>query len=45
MIHIHQGGTLRTYCGAPLDARTNVQWPNWDEASCPRCVEIFRNLR
>ena len=44
MIHIHAGGTLRTFCDQPLrldDVETNVSWEQATEADCVRCAEFF----
>ena len=44
MIHIHQGGTTRTYCGQPLrldDEHTNVSWEQADLCNCDDCLGSF----
>ena len=37
--HIHQGGTLNTYCGAPL-AHGDVGWQEADKATCATCLAV-----
>lgn len=34
--HIHQGGTLLTYCGRPVRA-TDVSWEGTEGPVCPSC--------
>jgi hypothetical protein len=44
MVHIHQGGTLQTYCSQPLrlDAvETNVSWEQAHLSTCPTCSAVF----
>lgn len=41
-VHIHQGGTLRGYCGAPVTEMAHlVGWEQAHEATCPRCISAF----
>lgn len=40
MIHIHQGGTMQTYCGEPL-ALPNVSWEQAAESDCDPCKSHF----
>jgi len=40
-MHIHQGGTLNTYCGEPLTLATNVSWEQAEEATCSGCHAAF----
>lgn len=35
-VHIHQGGTLETYCGQPLP-EGSVSWEDAAKANCPLC--------
>jgi len=44
-VHIHAGGTTRTFCDQPLrlDAEvTNVSWEQEAEATCQECRSYFR---
>lgn len=41
MIHIHQGGTMQTYCGQPLSLPGNVSWEQASLATCRPCVATF----
>lgn len=34
--HIHQGGTLNTFCGLPVRP-IDVSWEQADAATCGRC--------
>ena len=46
MIHIHQGGTLNTFCQTPLvdvvnDGGVIVDWTDAAEATCSPCSSAF----
>lgn len=42
-VHIHQGGTLRAYCGLGVSRATGglVAWEDAREATCLGCVTAF----
>jgi hypothetical protein len=42
-VHIHQGGTLRTYCGLGVSRATGglVAWEQADDATCVRCLDAW----
>jgi len=40
-MHIHQGGTLNTYCGEPLRLDSNISWEQAEEATCEACHAAF----
>lgn len=42
-VHIHQGGTLRTYCGLRVSRATGglVAWEQAHDATCSRCIRAF----
>lgn len=43
-IHIHQGGTVRTYCGLPLIVNMrSVGWESAHRATCPDCEAAFEH--
>jgi hypothetical protein len=46
LIHIHQGGTVRAYCGRPLaiNSRT-VAWEEAPKATCTECLEHFPQVQ
>lgn len=45
VVHIHQGGTVKTYCGRMVErlyARRTVSWEDADQATCLPCQVKFR---
>jgi hypothetical protein len=40
-MHIHQGGTLNTYCGEALTLQTNVSWEQAEQSTCIGCLNAF----
>lgn len=40
-MHIHQGGTLNTYCGQPLTLGTNLSWADAHKATCLDCHKAY----
>ncbi|HXJ63024.1 MAG TPA: hypothetical protein VNN79_04645 [Actinomycetota bacterium] len=45
VVHIHQGGTVKTYCGRPVerpDVKRTVSWEQAGEATCFTCQVRFR---
>lgn len=44
-VHIHQGGTLRTYCGLGVSRATGglVAWEQAHAATCIRCLAAWDN--
>lgn len=42
IIHIHQGGTIRAYCGIRLNGQYSfVAWEDAAEATCSGCAAHF----
>lgn len=40
MVHIHQSGTLVTYCGLPVQS-ADTAWEGAHQAECPTCKSHF----
>ena len=44
MIHIHQGGTLRAYCGVPLLMGVrSIGWESAHRTTCRDCAAAFEH--
>lgn len=41
LVHLHQGGTVNTYCGEALTLGTAVSWEVAHEATCLACHREF----
>jgi hypothetical protein len=40
LVHIHQGGTVNTYCGKPVRVG-DVSWEQASKSNCPTCSGHF----
>jgi hypothetical protein len=41
LVHIHQGGTINTYCGQSLTGTRTVGWESAHRATCDDCLGHF----
>jgi hypothetical protein len=40
-VHVHQGGTVLTYCGLRTEGRVIVAWESASKSDCPGCRAHF----